>query len=235
VPYQKPGENCNKDADCDPRIPNLYCALQDFTCKMRGQLGEPCAYTLTGGGTPQSTLPMLLECDETTRKLFCDPTSRTCKNLPQNGQPCLSPRPAGVSYSCDPDPTLDLRCDTSTVTSGICRAPGKLGDDCTSIECGDDLYCDRTTTPDVCRAYFCNTATFPAVCAQPARLNEDCSTVTCDTGLFCDRSGPQDVCRAKRPDGALCSSDDQCLSNDCPFANPQVCQPQTFGLQCIGR
>src|SRR5262249_32876215 len=136
----------------DPKVANIYCAKQDFTCRVRAKLGEPCAYTTDSGGLNPS-LPLLLECDNTQKNLYCDPTSKTCKALPTAGKACLSPPPPGVVWRCDPDPTLNLVCDTSGGgTIGTCRAPGKLGDDCTSFACDKTLYCDRTKTPNTCAA-----------------------------------------------------------------------------------
>ena len=187
-----------------------------------------------------------------------DPATKSCKALPGAGQPCLSPLPPGVGEQCDPNPSLDLVCDQGTGTGSIatCRAPGKLGDDCSQFACGTDLYCDRSTANEVCqqlpglgqacqasggqceKPYFCNFNKSPEVCDQPAQLGQDCSQVTCDTGLYCDRTNFQnETCKAQLPDGAVCTSSDQCLSLEC-FAQGttgQTCQPRATGVQCIGR
>ena len=258
VPFQKVGEICNEDTDCDPTVSNIYCAPLDFTCHVRSQLGGPCAYTVDVTGQ-NPTLPLLLECDPTSNQLYCDPLTKSCKNFPGANQPCLDPLPPGVGEACNPDPTLDLVCDQGT-TSGstpICRAPGKLGDDCSQFPCDKTLYCDRTTATETCKAlptlgqpcqvsgdvcappYFCNfNATPQPVCAQPAQLGQNCATVTCDTGLYCDRTNFNDeTCKAQLPDGSACTSSEQCLSLEC-FASGttgETCQPRATGVLCIGR
>jgi hypothetical protein len=246
VPYQKVGDICNTASDCDPATTGIYCAKQDYKCHVRGKLGEACAYT-TDSGSP--TLPMLLECDTTTTPgIFCDPNSKTCASPPGDGQPCLAtPLPPGVASRCNPDPTLQLVCDSSTGTGGTCRAPGKVGANCSALPCAADLYCD--TTGYVCTAlpglgspcivsgercakpYFCNTNKSPAVCDQPAGLGQDCSIVTCDTGLYCDTLSATRTCKAQLPDGTTCTSSLQCASQICTG----TCQPRQTPAQCTGR
>ncbi len=259
VPFQKVGDICNDVSDCDPTVAQIYCAAKDFTCRVRGTLGQPCAYTTDASGLNPS-LPLLLECDTSQINLYCDPVSKSCKALPQAGEACLDPPPPGVADSCDPNPTLNLQCDqsgTGTGATATCRAPGKAGDDCSQFACGMGLYCDRSTANQVCTAlpglgqpcqvsgdlcamaYFCNFAKSPAVCDQPAQLGQDCSQVNCDLGLFCDRSNFQnELCKTQLPDGSLCTSADQCLSQQCfatGTATTETCQPKAVTVQCIGR
>jgi len=223
VPYQKESDICNTAKDCDPDVEQLYCALQDFKCRKRAQAGEPCAYTKTDSGT--STLPMLLECDTTKNKLYCDPTSNTCKALPAAGEACLTPLPPGVQFSCDPDSTLDLSCVIpSGSTNGVCRPPAKLNEDCTTISCAADLYCDTSMLPTrICRAlpglnescattglcaspYFCDFAATGNVCHRRAQLGEMCDPLTrCDVNLFCDSSLSPPVCQPSDTTNVVCS------------------------------
>lgn len=257
VPFQKVGDICNADADCDPEVEQIYCAKQDFKCHVRGKSGDPCAYTVSATSTSPA-LPLLLECDQSgAGNLYCDPVTSTCKTLPGNGQPCLSPLPPGVSSPCNPDPSLDLTCTTATgaggVTPGMCRAPGKLGDDCSSLPCSADLYCSQTGTTAVCAAlpglgqpctgsfqecakpYYCSSAgTGVPTCVQPAALGQDCSMVTCDTGLYCDTTGATRVCATQLGEGASCLSSQQCRSLMCS-GTPSVCQPSQAGVLCTGR
>ncbi|HZS42559.1 MAG TPA: hypothetical protein VFF06_37270, partial [Polyangia bacterium] len=188
VPFQHEGDICNDAADCDPKVAQLYCSKKDFKCRVRAKLDEPCEYTVDSSGK-NPALPLLVECDNRLGNVYCDPTSGTCRQLPSDGEPCLSPPPPGVASSCDPDPTLQLVCDTSTgSTSGTCRAPGKLGADCSQFACAKEFYCDRTAGAGTCAAlptlgeqcqnagyrcadpYYCNTSTPPYVCDQPAQL-----------------------------------------------------------------
>jgi hypothetical protein len=162
-----------------------------------------------------------------------------------------------VFDSCDPDPLLNLRCVTppGLNMTGTCRAPGKLGDDCTNIECDTGLYCNRTGGTNVCAAlptlnqsclnsnfeclkpYFCNSQK-NYICDQPAPLGGDCTQVTCDIGLWCDRTAvPNNTCKAQLPDGSVCTQSIECLSQDCGGGGPgqSTCQPRTLGPQCTGR
>src|SRR5262249_41279814 len=163
-----------------PTVFNLYCAKQDFTCHLRSAVGGPCAYTIDPTSMMPTT-PLKLECDNSTGQLFCDPASMTCQTLPGDGQTSLQPPlPPGVFSTCP----QGLVCDTGGPNT--CRGPGAVGDDCTRIGCQQMLYCDRTVTPNTCKAlpsigepcqasnficaapYYCNTAVTPFVCAQPA-------------------------------------------------------------------
>ncbi|MCU1278392.1 MAG: Tryptophan synthase alpha chain [bacterium] len=253
-PYQKSGDICNASTDCDPSVTQLYCAQQDWKCRVRAKLGEKCAFTLDGAGKPQ--LPLLVECDNSIGNAYCDPVSSTCKQLPAAGEPCLSPPPPGVSSSCDPDPKLHLTCRTSgTSTSGVCMGLAKNGESCSSIACDTGLYCDSSTgTTSTCRPlptlgqscslsgqcalpYFCNFNKSPAACDQPAQLNQPCSNgAICDVGLWCDTTPAMPLCKSKLADGTACTSSLQCLSSDCSATTPRVCNPTPpSAVLCIGR
>lgn len=252
VPYQESTNICNTDADCDPKVTQLYCAQQDFHCHVRGHLGEACAYTTDSVGKNPS-LPLLLQCDNTLGNIYCDPLSNTCKQLPADGEACLSPTPPGVSSPCDPDPTLMLVCDASGGGTGVCRAPGQSGDDCSARACAVNLFCDSSShtclalpgfgqdcsTSGACKKpYFCNFQKSPAVCDQPASVGEDCSQTPCDTGLTCDVNTR--LCKTLLPVGAVCTQSSDCASLICSFTAGQTtqttCQPQAVAaVQCIGR
>lgn len=255
VPYQQDGEICNTDADCDPRVKELYCAKSDYHCRLRAKLGEPCAWTTDDAGQ-NPTLPLLIECDRTFGNIYCDPDSSTCRKLPGEGEPCLVNPPPGVTHACDPDPVLRLVCDTSGSpggTSGICRAPGRAGDDCSSIPCGEGLYCDRNTASEICTVlptlgedcyssnyrcqepFFCNTLT-SYVCDEPASAGESCVERPCSTDLYCDQT--EERCKYRLPDGSPCTTSNQCRSLDCDVSagmTSTTCQPRPVTVQCTGR
>jgi hypothetical protein len=258
VPYQQENQICNSSSDCDPSVCNLYCSQQDFQCHVRSPIGGPCAYTMDPvSGMP--TLPVLLECDNSMNNVYCDPMTNTCQQLPGAGQPCLSQPPPGVFRTCDPDPKLGLVCDTSGGGGmGICRGPGMLGDDCTTLPCStkDMLYCDRTMTPNTCKAlptlgqpcqgagfqcqspYYCNTTGAPPyLCAQPAQLGQTCSfTMRCDNNLYCDMMSATPTCKSQLPDGSTCTQSNMCQSGICTFnGTGQVCGQGTMTVQCVGR
>jgi len=253
-PYQKEGDICNSSADCDPSVAQLYCAQQDFRCHVRAKLGEKCAFTLDAASRPG--LPLLLECDNSIGNIYCDPASSTCKQLPAAGEPCLSPPPPGVSASCDPDPKLHLTCRTNgTSSTGICQGLAKNGEDCTNVACDTGLYCDSSSgTTSTCKPlptlnetcslsgqcatpYFCNFNKSPATCDQPAQLNQPCSNGgICDVTLWCDTTQSTPICKARLADGTACTSDQQCLSDDCNAAAPRVCNPTPpSAVLCVGR
>ncbi|HEY2743673.1 MAG TPA: hypothetical protein VGL86_03585, partial [Polyangia bacterium] len=250
-PYQKEGEICNASTDCDPTVDQIYCAQADWKCHVRAKAGQPCAYTVAAGGA--ASLPLLLECDTTDGTLYCDPTSSTCKPLPEAGQACLSPPPPGVSSSCDPNPALHLTCRTSgTSSAGTCQGLAKNGEDCSSVACDTGLYCDGTTrtclplptlgqscsTSGACASpYFCNFNVSPVVCAQAAQLNQPCTDGSiCDVNLWCDTTQATPICKGKLADGTACTTDLECLSDDCNAAAPRICNPSAPGaVLCVGR
>ncbi|HZS36983.1 MAG TPA: hypothetical protein VFF06_09155, partial [Polyangia bacterium] len=59
-----------------------------------------------------------------------------------------------------------------------------------------------------------------------------------DTGLYCPTTGTR-ACKSRLPDGAACTSFEQCLSDNCAFpstgGSTQYCQPSVTGIMCIGR
>ena len=251
VPYQEEKQICNTSSDCDPTVFNLYCAKQDFQCHLRSPAGGPCAFTIDPV-TNMPTAPLKLECDNSTGTLYCDATSMTCQTLPGSGQACLmQPLPPGVSSPC----AAGLVCDTGG--SNTCRGPGAVGDDCTRIACQSMLYCDRSMTPNTCKAlpglgemcqasnfqcakpYYCNTSMTPFVCAQPAELGQPCGTgsIICDTGLYCDTTTTMRTCKSKLPDGSPCTQSQMCLSGFCVFSTGTTgtCGASTVNVQCTGR
>jgi hypothetical protein len=257
VPYQEETQICNVDADCDPKVRNLYCAKEDFHCHLRAKLNERCAYTTDAAGKNPTT-PLLLECDNSLGNVYCDPVSSTCRQLPSDGEACVKSVAGLAIPQCDPDTTLSLVCDTTTSVTGVCRAPGKLGDDCTTHACGKDLYCptstgvlkrctalptlggdcSSTTSNYRCKTpYFCNTQAGPPYeCAEPASVGESCATITCGTDLFCDVNTR--VCKYRLPDGSVCVNSTDCLSLDCRAlvgTTIETCQPRTIAVQCTGR
>ena len=259
VPYQEEGEICNADADCDPHVPNLYCAKADYKCHVRASFGGACLWTSDASGN--ATVPLLLECDAKVGNLYCDPVGSTCKQLPVDGDPCLSPLPPGVGYACNPDPKLQLVCETTGIgtTGGTCHGPATVGESCQGRTCAVDLYCDTatykckdlpgfgqtcTTSSYRCLApYFCNTSKSPYVCDQPASIGEACVTPTprtCNTDAYCDSgTGGSKLCEPKLPDGTSCATAIQCESGVCGVAatgvTTKTCLENLNGVQCVGR
>jgi hypothetical protein len=252
VPYQEEKQICNTSSDCDPTVFNLYCAEEDFQCHLRSPAGGACAFTIDPV-TMMPTTPLKLECDDSTGTLYCDATTMTCQTLPGAGQPCLMPPlPPGVQSAC----ASGLVCDTGGTNT--CRGPGAVGDDCTRIPCQTMLYCDRSATPNTCKAfpslgetcsaatnfqcakpYYCNTSMPPPyACAAPAELGQACTgSISCDTGLYCDTTTATRTCKMKLTDGAMCTQSLMCLSNICNFTGGAsgTCATSTVIVQCVGR
>jgi hypothetical protein len=261
VPYQELGQICNDTTDCDPAAqPVLYCAKQDFKCHTPSPLGGPCAYKLDAAGQPTQTV--LLECDPTVANLYCDPMSTTCKQLPTAGQPCLTNPPPGVP-ACDPDPTLQLVCQTTAgSTTGTCTGPAKLNQPCSGlIQCDTkaNLYCDPVSNvclalptlnqncsnaPKCATPYYCDTTKAPATCAQLAQANQPCVTnfggSNCDVNLYCDdfTNPAMPLCKPLLADGSMCMQSVQCTSQMCIGigATKRICAASpTPIIMCSGR
>src|SRR5262249_47809677 len=74
VPYQNEGDLCNGYDDCDPTVPQLYCAPFDFRCHVRAKPGEFCQPI--GDAVGQPTVG--IDCDTSTGPAYCDLSSGTC-------------------------------------------------------------------------------------------------------------------------------------------------------------
>jgi hypothetical protein len=220
-PYQKQGDICNTNTDCDPTVTQLYCAQVDWKCHVRAKLGEKCAYTIDAAGEACLSPPppgVFSSCDPDPKlHLTCRVTGTSsagvCQGLAKNGEDC-------TSIACD----TGLYCDSSTGTTRTCKPLPTLNESCaTSGQCA---------TP-----YFCNFNKSPATCDQPAQLNQPCTNGSiCDVGLWCDQTVATPLCKAKLGDGSACTSSLQCLSNDCDATTPRVCNPSPPGaVLCVGR
>lgn len=77
------------------------------------------------------------------------------------------------------------------------------------LACGDDLRC-----------HLVGTGELGAACIE-GNLRS-----FCNPGLYCDTQAEAPTCVPTKPDGEVCSGDDQCASGDCDAAlTPFVCSP----------
>ena len=152
--------------------------------------------------------------------------------LVANGDPCFNSfECADEGAICDPpedDPADD---ETLRTSVGSCRAPAKIGDDCSAD--GSDGLCEPGS--------FCNGADVceedPALLPNGAGCNNDrdCLSDFCD-----DITDPAaaSVCADKLAAGAACNNNGDCASDVCEpnDAGNDVCQaPDTIVVQaCNG-
>jgi hypothetical protein len=154
--------------------------------------------------------------------------SGRCAALPGAGQPCLDGSTCAGDLYCGSDE--------------LCHAPQGAGGPCPegSEACGDDLYCDLRS--NTCARYLgsgesCRHANAVCVdglyCAVAAGTCEplpgvggDCveSSGECADDLFCDAASA--TCRAPQADGAACTEDAECRSDNC---DGDTCAPDPGG------
>ena len=207
--YQKPGEPCNQDADCDP---DHSCRSPEFVCGDLAKEGAPCfAQTdpFTGLVTSNCSAKAGLFCDD----IF----TFTCRHVPGKDQPCNQFRPP----PCDPDPALMLTCNQFT---GTCKAPGNMGDPCGAPaipQCREDLACHATQSDGI------------GECDTPPALGERCldrcaTPAICANGT-CTNPGPA-------PIGATCKTNGDCASLSCTgfIAGQFVCSANGIIPRCVG-
>jgi hypothetical protein len=136
VPYQEEGEICNSSSDCDPAVPQLYCAGYDGRCHVRAKLGESCALTPDAVGQPR----VGAECEDPNGDIYCHPTVGVCMRYLDSGASCSAmPPPGGASYQCNPN--FGLTCYVGPGGTGTCATNFSCG------VCPVDQFCDTTSTP----------------------------------------------------------------------------------------
>ena len=184
---QKPaiGDPCTGYGECYPRG---YCS--NGVCTARSGPGEACAsldsclepYLCLDGkcelmslscqpAAPGEMCTWLRVCDETA---YCDPLDGfTCKRKVDSGASCQR------SEEC----LGDLVC-VYGPEGGTCAAPGSAGDDCTTLACGPDLYCDRSTR-------ICGELKDPG---EPCSDEDECKGEAYCDGQVCQLDNPEPEC-----------------------------------------
>jgi hypothetical protein len=139
-----------------------------------------------------------------------------CTAMPGAGKPCLQEIYCATDLFCADDGT----CDSPRGRGAACPEGGEA--------CGDDLYCDSTTTTcqpplgvgDSCAAdswacgegLYCSEAT--TTCTRYPGAGGDCaaSSGECADGYYCDAT---ETCAPLKESGAACTDDAECQSDDC--------------------
>lgn len=251
-------EPCVSNEQCDV---DLYCSPLDGTCQLPRVEGETCVFADREDPNPAPET-LLVRCRS---DLSCDPLTDTCVAACEKGASCTNdthcddtqkltcivnrcdtPRLEGLPCENDADCMDGLHCGTDPAdpSSSICRTGLALNQGCfTHNEC-ESGFCDPTT--DLCAAPL------PAGSLCPTGANEQCDKgrcvseeIGCTTDLDCPSSGKCDLsklacasyCIPLLPDGATCSLDSDCQSDECaagfcrtlPLANGQGCDS---GTQC---
>ena len=88
-------------------------------------------------------------------------------------------------------------------------------DDVFMGQLADDASC---LTDLECASQFCDGETIdgdPGVCRTKPILGEVCEVFDCDDGLYCDGPGIDGICAETKADGADCTSDRECQSDNC--------------------
>ncbi len=213
------GGQCAIDEECIssscnvPACPDACC---QGTCvgdapPVRPRAGESCAMTAN--------------CVDS----FCDQATTTCTPYLANGIACTSTNQcddgACVNGICTALPNTGEACMASQTSSSTCL---DLGDTCsattnTCVPYGlDGDPC--TTARDCSPIYTCGA---DQTCQLRPRLGDACggTLTTCIDHSYCDATTMR--CTAPQPDGATCTSNQQCASGDCDDAGqcttPPIC------------
>ena len=192
---RRAGDACADDGEC---LAPLAC--HDDVCTALPTDGRPCLDGSTCADDcycdPQDVCHTIVRsggsCADASYAcaddLYCDSRSSTCQPAIAQGQAC-----AHATYACTGDRYCDSRTDT-------CAPPIASGLPCghATWACADRLMCDAAS--ETCRPY-------PGVGQSCAN-----SAGSCADHLYCDDAA---VCRQAGPNGAACTSDDACLSENC--------------------
>jgi hypothetical protein len=176
-------------------------------------IGGACQYSIDCA-QPQGAMAF---CQCSGSNLLCEgtfPVPRGCG--PVGGKPCPTGQycttfdPSGV---CAPRPAAGGSCNNTILCleglfcneSSVCEAPRAAGQPCLSHDgCAAPAFCDPATNK----------------CAPPRKLGEACDGAVdayrrqCEAGLNCSYS--RFLCVQPKANGASCTEDEDCLSENCP-------------------
>jgi len=200
---------------CDvPSCPDACCqgTCVGSTPAPRPRVGESCAMTSSCIDSYCNTTTLVCEayladgaaCTSSSACLNGSCTNQMCTAYPGPGEACGTT----TSTQCD---DLGYICSTTTMT---CVAYALGGDPCTA---------DRDCSP----IYLCGTG---GTCQLRPRLGEACGTTqsnsTCIDRSYCEPTTM--MCTAPKADGASCTTDRECASNNCDnttnmCSTPPIC------------
>jgi hypothetical protein len=145
-----------------------------------------------------------------------------CAGIPGLVTSCVSVSGPGVCLSRKAGKLGDYPCLSTVTTAGVFLSEGLSGSpSARGFFCAesDGLACDWSSRkcaallpagsacrdfPGIpCASSFCSNG----VCKDVARVGQSCSSTLCDGSGYCDATS---TCVAPLPDGASCTSDDQC-------------------------
>jgi hypothetical protein len=115
---------------------------------------------------------------------------------------------------CRPPPGFELPYYGTVEVGGDCT-PG-LADMSPTLACGDGTVCDVQGGLTSARG----------MCTKSAGVGEPCEDGACNSSSYCD----QGTCRARKTDGALCGSEQECQSGMCVLA---TCAPILSNDYCL--
>jgi hypothetical protein len=213
----KSGEQCYQNEDCENGACRYEVATMRQRCLDPGETGTPCGS------------------DDACKSGFCSYKSGTgiCAATLAEGAVC-----GQEASECTPG-----RCKFDTATSTyLCSAPVKAGDACTGdSECKIasklfcvDSVCVQAPLPD--DASCANTSQCKSLgcvagkCQGKGQDGDACggAKAPCEDGTYCDNStdgGATGICRAKKAQGDLCATNEECWTQ---------CQPTNGAARCVG-
>jgi hypothetical protein len=132
----------------------------------------------------------------------------------------------------------------SEPSMSICSAPTKAGDSCQGdFECrtASKIYCvdsvcvqapfangEKCANAPQCKSESC----VAGKCRPKGQEGDPCGGTAppCEDGYYCGDADPVDggasgICAAKKPQGELCATDQECWTR---------CQPTNGALRCVG-
>jgi len=196
---------------------------------------DPCAMgTCVGDTAPTISIPLNGEsCNSVIgcgRGSYCDTTSSfVCTPLKTSGETCVDTHECGYGLGCAGSPrtcrTLpapneacpDATCrdDGQHCIGAVCKPLGLLGATCASnSDCSPYFPCDFNTS----------------MCKKTPSIGESCATTNSrcfDEHSYCD--GATLTCVAAKPDGAACTTNLQCQSENCDFSSSTCIAPSCSG------
>jgi hypothetical protein len=207
--FGRDGDPCSDGVPC---AQGFYCdrTLESWLCRPLGGPGDPC----NSASNDSPTIPCLAG-------LSC--LADQCRSPGIAGAVCNP----GYQATCAPG----FWCDPAV---SECKVAGAASDPCdlfVSTSCAASLWCDSATK----------------ACAPPSAIGGPCFHVwpSCDAAAYCGCPDPQACdfgepadwrCLAKKSDGALCDSIDECAGGAClpdvsgtlrceTYVPPPICEP----------
>ncbi|MEO9157323.1 MAG: hypothetical protein ABI591_17035 [Kofleriaceae bacterium] len=208
------GGTCSTNAECISGGCTTQC----------GQTNTCCTGTCSPGAAPLPLTPIAIgmTCPQGTGGFdacvegsYCDHSTQLCTALKPVGATCTDASQCGDALTCN-------------FSMGVCATVPHLGESCaTTFTCSDEgAYCDQTTTlctqvkliGGSCATGGCSSLlscdSQSQLCISYPALGQSCSLAgRCgDIGTYCNNA---QICAMPGPNGQLCQSAVDCVSQDC--------------------